>query len=84
MRSLASDTGAWYPSWRLSTTPARRADSMSYAVAWMWCEVAQGCLDTSPAWSSPPSRYVKAGYRAFRHRLPAEAQESLRRLVLCE
>lgn len=82
VRALANNAASWYPPWCLSTTPARRLDSLPYAVTWMWCEVAQGCLDTSPAWTTQPSHPVKAGYRAFRDRLPAEARDSLRRMVL--
>ncbi|WP_133147269.1 TniQ family protein [Mycolicibacterium novocastrense] len=80
--ALARDPANWYPAWRLSTTPARRPDLLVYAVTWMWCEVAQGCLDNSPAWAVPPCHRIKAGYRAFRDRLPSAAQDSLRRLVL--
>lgn len=82
VRVLAGGPEHWYPTWRLSTTPARRSDMLGYAVTWMWCEVAQGCLDTSPAWAVPPCHRIKADYRAFRDRLPAAAQDSLRRLVL--
>lgn len=82
VRVLASDPNAWFPSWCASTTPARRTDTLRYAITWMWCEVAQGYLDTSPAWAAAPSHGVKASYRAFRLRLPREAQDSLRQLVL--
>lgn len=82
VRLLARNPADWYPAWRLSTTPARSPDLWVYAVTWMWCEVAQGCLDNSPAWAVPPCHRIKAGYRAFRDRLPAAAQDSLRRLVL--
>ena len=82
VRALASDADDWHVSWRASMSPARRAATLHYAVTWMWCEVAQGCLDTSPAWAAGPFRGVKAGYRAFRDRLPPEAQDSLRQLVL--
>lgn len=82
VRVLAGDPEHWYPAWRLSTTPARRSDLLVYAVTWMWCEVAQGCLDNSPAWAVPPCHRIKVGYRAFRDRLPVGAQDSLRRLVL--
>lgn len=82
VRALASDADDWHVGWRASMSPARRAATLQYAVTWMWCEVAQGCLDTSPAWAAGPARGVKAGYRAFRDRLPPEAQDSLRQLVL--
>lgn len=84
VRVLAADPEHWYHTWRLSTTPPRRPDLLAYAVTWMWCEVAQGCLDNSPAWAVPPGHRIKAGYRAFRDRLPAAAQDSLRRLVLSD
>lgn len=84
VRVLARYPEHWYPTWRLSTTPARQPDLVLYAVTWMWCEVAFGCLDTSPAWAVPPGHRIKAGYRAFRDRLPTAAQDSLRRLVLSD
>ena len=82
VRVLAQESSAWYESWRTSMSPARRLSSLPYAVTWMWCEVAQGSLDTSPAWVGPASRAAKAAYRAFRDALPSPAQDVLRSLVL--
>lgn len=82
VKTLAREPTGWYPEWRRSVTPARRQSSLPFAVTWMWCEVAQGALDTSPAWGRPPTRASKVAYRAFREKLPPELRESLRSLVL--
>ena len=84
VRALAADSSAWYESWRTSMSPARRHGSLPYAVTWMWCEVAQGSLETSPTWCGPPVRAAKVAYRAFRERLPLSAQRDLRSLVLSD
>lgn len=82
VRTLARDAALWHTRWRMSLPPTRRPRSLPYAVAYMWCEVAQCPLDTSPGWPVPPTRQMKAGYRAFRLRLLPEAQDSLRALIL--
>jgi hypothetical protein len=82
VRALANDPEGWHRRWRTSLSPARRASTLPYALTWMWCDAAQGCLDLSPAWNVAPSRRMKAGYRAFRDKLPRAGQDSLRRLVL--
>jgi TniQ protein len=82
VRALAQESSIWYESWRTSMSPTRRYSSFPSAVAWMWCEVAQGSLDTSPPWGGRPTRASKVAYRAFRDKLPLSAQESLRLLVL--
>lgn len=82
IRELARNPDGWFESWRTTMSPARRHASLPYAITWMWCEVAQGLLDTSPAWPSPPSHRVKASYRVFRDSLPRSAQAALRSLVL--
>lgn len=82
VRALARESTKWHPEWRRTMTPARRQSSLPFAVTWMWCEVAQGALDTSPAWSTPPTRASKVAYRAFREKLPSSLQDSLRSLVL--
>ncbi|MDV3131366.1 TniQ family protein [Mycobacterium sp. 29Ha] len=84
VRTLAERPQSWFPRWRSSSAPARRLTSLSYAVTWMWCEVAQSTVDSSPGWSAPPSHRVKAGYRAFETKLPQPMQESLRTLVLTD
>ena len=84
VRALARESSAWYESWRTSMSPARRHGSLSSAVTWMWCEVAQGSLETSPAWVGPPPRAAKVAYRAFRERLPLSARDGLRSLVLSD
>jgi hypothetical protein len=82
VRALAQESSEWYDAWRRSMTPARRRSSLPFAVTWMWCEVAQGSLDTSPAWGGQPTRASRAAYRAFRDKLLPPAQRSLRSLVL--
>ena len=79
---LARHPCTWLPGWRTSTSPARRSTSWHYAITWMWCEVAQGCLDTSPAWAGPPSARSKASYRASAAAMPPSAQHHLRALAL--
>ena len=82
VRALVQESSAWFESWRTSMSPARRHSSLPSAVTWMWCEVAQGSLDTSPAWVGPPPRAAKVAYRAFRDGLPSSAQDAMRSLVL--
>ncbi|MCV7388207.1 TniQ family protein [Mycobacterium porcinum] len=41
VRALAQDPGTWWENWRTSMSPSRRPTSLPYAIAWMWCEVAQ-------------------------------------------
>lgn len=80
--ALARDATSWHNQWRTSLSPARRPNSLPYAIAWMWCEVAQCPLDTSPGWTDRPTRQEKAAYRAFRAKLPPAARDTLRALVL--
>ncbi|MBN3511531.1 TniQ family protein [Mycolicibacterium septicum] len=80
--ALTRDADRWFETWRMTTTPHRRPSSSPFAITWMWCEVAQGLLDASPAWAAPPAREIKASYRVFRDRLPEPAQAALRSLVL--
>jgi hypothetical protein len=82
VRSLAERPQNWFPRWRSLSVPSRRLSTLSYAVTWMWNEVAQSTVDSSPAWSTPPSHRVKSAYRAFKANLPPPLQESLRTLVL--
>lgn len=82
VRALTRDPGGWFETWRTTTTPHRRPTSSPYAITWMWCEVAQGLLDVSPAWPAPPAPRIKATYRVFRDRLPEPARAALRSLVL--
>lgn len=82
VRALAHDPSAWFDRWRTSMSPARRPPSLPYAITWMWCEVAQGLLDTSPAWTDPLTRQRTASYRAFRKPIPLAAQHDLRSLAL--
>jgi len=84
VRALAHDSSTWYDAWRTSMSPARRHRSLPSAITWMWCEVAQGSLETSPAWVGPPPRAAKVAYREFRERLPVSAQDALRSLVLSD
>ena len=82
VQTLARQSDGWFPQWCISSNPARRTSSLPYAVTWMWCQVSQGCFDTSPAWSASPSRHLRAAYVAFRDRLPRPQQELLQSLVL--
>lgn len=84
VRALASGPASWFGTWCISMSPPRRPVALPYALTWMWCEVAQGFLDTSPAWPGGPTRQNKAAYRVFRDRLPASAQRDLRALVLTD
>jgi hypothetical protein len=54
VHELADDPTDWHQQWRASTSPARRVDTLHFAITWMWCEVAQGRLETSPAWAAAP------------------------------
>ena len=81
---LARQPDTWCERWRTSTSPARRPTSLPYAVTWMWCEVAQGCIDTSPAWVGRPTARSKASYRAFAGSLPPATQHHLRALALTD
>lgn len=78
---LASTPETWFTDWARSASPRRRAVALPYAVTWMWCEVAQGWLDTSPAWPPPVTRQSKAAYRVFRDTLPEELGRALRELA---
>jgi hypothetical protein len=78
---LARDPDSWFDQWRTSVLPARKPAALPYAVTWLWCEVAQGLLDTSPAWNDSPTARLKAGYREFRDRLAPAAQVGLRTLM---
>ena len=82
VRALTLNPDRWFDPWRTTMSPARRRTSLPYAITWMWCEVAQGLLDTSPAWPSTPSHRAKASYRVFRDSLPRPAQTALRSFVL--
>ena len=82
VRQLASSPDGWFDRWRRSITPARRVQALPYAITWMWCEVAQGFLSASPAWTTPPDSRTRAAYRAFQSRLPATGETALRELVL--
>jgi hypothetical protein len=82
VRALTRTPDNWFERWRATMAPERRRTSSPYAITWMWCEVAQGLLDLSPAWPEPPSPRVKASYRVFRDTLPQAAQAALRSLVL--
>ena len=78
---LASTPDTWFTDWARSASPRRRAVALPYAVTWMWCEVAQGWLDTTPAWPPPVTRQSKAAYRVFRDTLPVELGRALRELA---
>ncbi|MFZ3393946.1 hypothetical protein TVH25_11855 [Rhodococcus sp. 7Tela_A2] len=81
VRELARSPDTWFAGWARIAHPRRRAAASPYAVTWMWCEVAQGWLDTSPAWPQPVTRQSKAAYRVFRDTLPEELKRALRTLA---
>lgn len=81
VRDLARSSDTWFPKWSRMAHPRRRAAALPYAVTWMWCEVGQGWLDTSPAWIPPVTRQSKAAYRVFRDTLPEELGRALRTLA---
>lgn len=78
---LARSPDAWFAEWSRMAKPRRRTAALPYAITWMWCEVAQGWLETSPAWTPPVTRQSKAAYRVFRDTLPDELGSALRALV---
>jgi hypothetical protein len=80
VEALAQGPEGWFALWCKSVVPARRQAVLPYAISWMWCEVAQGLLDNSPAVCK--SRRANAAYRSFRDSLPYPAQRALRQLVL--
>lgn len=80
VKRLAAHPDGWFEHWRFSTKPARRKALLPFAVTWMWCEIAFGLRDDSPA--TIAATRPNAAYRAFRNRLPLSAQDALRELVL--
>jgi hypothetical protein len=82
VRELALNPAGWFDTWATSMSPRRPLRTLPYAVTWMWCEVAQGSLGTSPAWPAKPTEVLKGVYRRFRNELPLQAQHDLRALVL--
>ncbi len=82
VRQLAHSPNSWFDQWCRSISPARRVQALPYAITWMWCEVAQGFLSASPAWTTLPDSRTRAAYRAFKSRLPAIGEAALRELVL--
>jgi hypothetical protein len=82
VRTLADPSSTAREEWCTTTSPHRKRTAWSYALTWMWCEVAQGPLDTSPAWPVAPSSPVKAAYRAFAARLTPSIEQELRSLAL--
>lgn len=81
VRTLADRPLEWSERWCGSFAPRQRLTSVPYALTWMWCEVAQASLETSPAWPNEPGPSLKAAYRAFAGRLTPTASEVLRTLV---
>lgn len=53
--ALARCHRLWFERWRVSVSPKRKRAALPYAITWMWRELAQGLLGTSPAWTAPPS-----------------------------
>jgi hypothetical protein len=82
VRRLAGKPDFWFDQWCRSTRPVRRSGALPYAITWMWCEVAQGFLSASPAWTTLPDSRAKAAYHAFKSRLPENGEAALRELVV--
>lgn len=84
VRALAQDPDTWWENWRTSTSPARQQTSLPYAIAWMWCEVAQAPIHTSPGWAGPFTTRRRDSYDVFRKSISLAAQHDLRALVLSD
>ena len=82
VRALAQDQHRWFPPWRASMAPDQQPATTSYAIAWMWCEIAQAPLQTSPGWIVPPTSAQQRAYRQFSQTLPSVAQAMLRDLIV--
>lgn len=82
IRALAKDPDLWWESWRTSMSPSRRSTSLPYAITWMWCEVGQAPICTSPAWAGPITPRARDSYDVFRKSISPAAQHDLRTLVL--
>ncbi len=82
VRALVLDQHRWLPRWRASMPPDRRPATTPYAIAWMWCEIAQAPLQTSPGWIAPPTSVQRIAYRRFGQTLGSVAQATLRDLVM--
>lgn len=82
VRALAEHPDTWWESWRTSTSPSRRPTSLPYAITWMWCEVAQAPIGTSPAWAGLLTARLRDSYDVFRKSISPAAQHDLRALVL--
>ncbi|SPM33774.1 hypothetical protein MRAB57_1578, partial [Mycobacterium rhizamassiliense] len=79
---LADHTDVWFERWRMSVSPPRRATSLPYAITWLWWEVAQGWPASGPVSTTMVGQRRRDSYQSFRARLPRDAEESLRSLVL--
>ncbi|WP_234809818.1 hypothetical protein [Mycolicibacterium tusciae] len=82
VRALVLDQHRWLPRWRASMPPDRWPATTPYAIAWMWCEIAQAPLQTSPGWIAPPTSAQQVAYRRFGQTLGSVAQATLRDLVM--
>jgi hypothetical protein len=82
VRALVLDQHLWLPRWRASMLPDLRRATTPYAIAWMWCEIAQAPLQTSPGWIAPPTSVQRIAYRRFGQTLQPVAQATLRDLLM--
>jgi hypothetical protein len=82
VRALAQDPQRWFPLWRASMAPDQRPATMPYVIAWMWCEVAQAPLQTSPGWFAPPTLAQQIAYRHFSQTIRSVARAVLRDLIV--
>jgi len=82
VRALVHDQHRWFPRWRASSPPGAGPLSARYAIAWMWCEVAQAPLQTSPGWIAPPTSVQRIVYRRVEEKLLHSERTALRALVV--
>ncbi|MGC5165393.1 hypothetical protein [Luteimicrobium sp. DT211] len=73
----------WFLTWVRCHRPGTRPGSRPYAVTWLWTHAASARLDTTPAWSSPPTLVRKAAYRRFAASLTPDQKLTLCRVLDC-
>lgn len=61
--------------------PGTRSTSKGYAITWIWLNVAEAHLASSPGWPSPPTRQRRALYRQFAQSLTARNERCLKATI---
>lgn len=64
-----------------ATRNGTRASSKSYALTWIWLNIAGGDVANSPGWRIPPTRHQRALYRQFANSLGGRHQNHLGAVV---